>query len=287
MKTCLVVVFNSPYPSNVPILLQLYADRFDHVCFLTHEPADHPNAIQIEGESYYFHNFFLQAFDKIRGYDYYIITHDDAVLHPQLNQTNLWSRFSIPDNSICLRNIDIVPRNSKWFWADPFGYSVVDRCSSLRTFLTDHFSFLCSRFSEQAAPFRLSHLPDPLYQMRHHGPPLLFGGGPNADLLLLPRAAFEQLVAKIELLNYPGLFVEIVVPTAALLTDFPLYLLQRNRHAPTHRQSRWFHILVRLSYMLLSDRLSHHPIKLAKVDPSSLRLFVKLYRAFVPTTRLP
>ena len=96
MRVCLVVVFNTPFTSNIPLLMELYNGRFDSVFFLTHKPEAYQNAIGVEGESFYFHNFFLQAFESIRGFDYYVVTHDDAVLHPKLSKRNLFSAFEIP-----------------------------------------------------------------------------------------------------------------------------------------------------------------------------------------------
>ena len=211
--------------ANIPLLNELYAGRFDGIFYLTHKPEGYPNALGVEGESYYFHNFLLQAFERMRGYDYYVITHDDAILHPQLNKHDLWTRFAIPARFHCVRNVDIVPRGSAWAWAQRWGYDVVDASPPLQAILTDRFPHLSKRFVQDVFPQGCSRFRDAPVRLEAQGAPMLFGGGPNADLLFLPARALEDLVGAIRLLNFPGLFVEIVVPMAVLLTDWPIHLL--------------------------------------------------------------
>ena len=86
-----------------------------------------------------------------------------------------------------------------------------------------------------------------------------------------------DVVDRIRLLNYPGLFVEIVIPIAIMLTDWPIHILRAGNHAPFHRQSRWLGILFRLMLIACGQRVSHHPIKFGKASRISRRLFVAAY----------
>jgi len=279
MKVCLIVVFNSPFPRNIPILLDLYRGRFDQIFFLTHQTGGYDNALPVQGHSHYFHNFYLQWLDCLLGYDYYVITHDDAVLHPQLNKHNLWQRFAIPQDAICLRNIDIVPRDSPWSWAWKGGYDIVDANQELKTLLENEHAHLLQRFERDIASFGLSRYGDPVRRIQQQKP-MLYGGGANADLLFMNARGFEKLMEKIQLLNHPGLFVEIVVPMAALLTDQPIYLLGASHHAPVHRQSFLLNILLSLFLLLAGDRISFHPIKFGKAQVRTRQLFLKLYHSW-------
>lgn len=275
-KVCLIVTFNSPFVSNIPVLLDLYKSRFDQIFFLIHEPEKYENALKVEGKSHYFHNYFLQNFEQIRGYDYYIFTHDDAILHPQLNKHNLWSHFSIPYNAICLRNIDLVPRESSWSWAWQGGYDVVDTNPRLRNFLIEQHPQLCANYLKFIAPFQFDKYADLENIVKKHRAPLLFGGGANADLMFMSGKAMENLMEKIELLNFPGFFVEIVVPMAILLTDWPVYLLRYGRHAPIHFP-RGRGILWKLLVLVFGSRISYHPIKIGTSHPLIRKIFVFLY----------
>lgn len=275
-KTCLVITFNSPYVANIPILLDLYASRFDKIFFLTHKPEGYKDALRIDGKSNYFHNYFLQSLEQIRGYDYYIFTHDDAVLNPKLDKHNISSRFSIPRSAICVRNIDLVPRDSPWVWASRGGYDIVDINLQLKNLLTELHPRLCKNYLGKIIQFHCSKYDDPKKIIGEHPLPLLFGGGANADLIFMPGQAMEELMEKISLLNFPGFFVEIVIPMAILLTDYPIYLLESNPRAPIHYSRNGF-ILSRLAVLALKDCISLHPIKFGIAHPLALKLFTLFY----------
>jgi hypothetical protein len=275
-KVCLIITFNSPFAANIPILSELYKSRFDKIYFLIHKPEGYQNALRINGESFYFHNYFLQNLEQIRGYDYYVFTHDDAILHPRLNKHDLWERFSIPENALCVRNIDLVPRDSSWNWAWHGGYEVVDNNPQLRDLVNELHPHLCKSFLKYVAPFHQSKYSDPEKIIREQGPPLLFGGGANGDLMFMPGLAMERLMEKVSLLNFPGFFVEIVIPMAILLTDWPIYLLRTNPHAPIHNPRRGF-ILSKLGVITLLNRMSYHPIKFGMAHPLARKSFISLY----------
>jgi hypothetical protein len=205
-----------------------------------------------------------------------VFTHDDAILHPRLNKTNLWARFSIPQNALCVRNIDLLPRDSPWKWTWHGGYDVVDGNPRLRDLVNELHPHLCENYLKYVAPFHQSKYRDPEKIMRERVPPLLFGGGANADLMFIPGPAMEKLMENVSNLNFPGLFVEIVIPMAILLTDWPIYLLRTNQHAPIHYPRRGF-ILSRLAVLVLLNRISFHPIKFGMAHPLSRKLFVSLY----------
>ncbi len=283
MKTCLLIIFNSPFAANIPLLEALYRSRFDRVVFVLTEDARRPDAIRVHGESKTFHNFLLQAFDDVQGYDYYIVTHDDAILTPRLIPSRLFTDFGVPLDAICLRDISVVPRHSTWHWATHGGYDVVDSFPEVRELLSKVHPILCERY--------LSIIPQGPRQaiaklMEQQLPPMLFGGGPNADLIFAPGHAFEELMDKIRILNQPELFVELVVPMAALLTRCPVYLLSAGRHCPIHRPfplSSRLPVALRLAFLIASNRLSYHPIKFGGVGELSKRNFVRLYRMFNKT----
>lgn len=279
MRVCLVVCFNSPFLANIPILEQIYKDRFDDIYFLmplAEVNYANKNIITVSGKSIYFHNYFLQAYENLRGYDYYVITHDDAVLNPRFNKNDFMSRFSLPRENICIRNIDIVPRTSPWHWAWHGGYDIVDGNDQLRSLLNKLSPLMLENYYKQVSnryPLKKDGFK---YENRNIETPVLFGGGANADLLLMPGKAFDELVEKIILLNFPGLFVEIVIPMAILLTNRPIYFLNSGSHKPIFlRHSLSMPLL--LALMLIRNNIACHPVKFGKSNSLKKKIFLSLY----------
>jgi hypothetical protein len=280
MKTALIVVFNNPFPKNIPLLDRLYRSKFDKIFYLIDAPSIYPGMVPVKGISYNFQNFYLQAFDQIRGSDYYFITHDDALLNPRFRPATAFSHFNLPEDAICIRNIEMIPNDAAWHFTWKGVYDVVQKNENLQSVLQSFKPHLIQRYQNQILPVGCSRYDMAKWEKTVNSQSeILFGNGAFSDILMMPGIALQDLVASLQMLQAPDLFVEAAIPTAILLTQWKIHLMASSSHAPTYfwgkeTQKHAFSYLFR---MLKEDRIAVHPIKLGKMKKFQRWAFINMY----------
>jgi hypothetical protein len=92
VKTCLIIVFNHRYDKNIPVLEKIYAGRFSHIYFLVpFYNGDHPRVIPVYESSNYFQSFLAQGYHRFfnEEFSHYLFLGDDCILNPSINESNV------------------------------------------------------------------------------------------------------------------------------------------------------------------------------------------------------
>jgi hypothetical protein len=101
MKINIVIVFNHPYEPNIEILQSYYASKFSSVFFLSpFYNGDSDNVIPIYRGSFDHASFICDTirFPEISNCDYMLITHDDVLINPVINQNNLFEKLNLSES---------------------------------------------------------------------------------------------------------------------------------------------------------------------------------------------
>jgi hypothetical protein len=91
-SACLVIVFNHRYDRNIPVLEKMYRPRFRHIRFLVpFYDGDREDVIPVYESSHYFQSYFAQGFHGFfkDEFSHYIFIGDDCILNPAVNEGNL------------------------------------------------------------------------------------------------------------------------------------------------------------------------------------------------------
>ena len=102
-SVALIIIYNHPHPSNVPILEGIYRGRFSHVFhlmpFYQGDAPDGANVIPVFEQSFYFQGHIAQGFDRYFAdeYRHYIFVADDLFLNPMINENNYRAYFGLDD----------------------------------------------------------------------------------------------------------------------------------------------------------------------------------------------
>jgi len=89
MKTTLVIIFNHRFDRNLPVLRELYEDKFDHLLFLVpfYDGPD-PDVVPVIYGSHEFGGFVYNARDRLQALDcdFYVFAGDDLILRPDFDR---------------------------------------------------------------------------------------------------------------------------------------------------------------------------------------------------------
>lgn len=99
IKTCLIIVFNHRYDKNIPVLRKIYSPRFSHIYFLVpFYDGNDPDVIPVYESSYYFQSFFAQGYYRFfrNDFTHYIFAGDDCLLNSSLNENNFLTQTGLP-----------------------------------------------------------------------------------------------------------------------------------------------------------------------------------------------
>jgi hypothetical protein len=101
-KPCLIIIFNHRYDKNIPVLRQLYSPRFSHIYFLVpFYDGNDPSVIPVYESSFYFQSFFAQGFNRFfrEEHSHYIFAGDDCLLNPVINEDNYLAQTGLPEDA--------------------------------------------------------------------------------------------------------------------------------------------------------------------------------------------
>ena len=118
MKICLIVLFNHRYDKNLPLLEEMYRDRFSNRFYLVpFYDGDMDNVIPVYGRSIFFETYIAQAYTvlKNRGFDYFYIVADDMVINPVINENNLLDFFELREGESWIPHLRTLSEQP-YFW---------------------------------------------------------------------------------------------------------------------------------------------------------------------------
>ena len=128
MKTGLCIIFNHPFPEQLPLLRVLYGTRFDRLLFLVPFESMTANDVQtVYRGGYSFDGMIVEARERIKktmdDCDYIAFVHDDLLLSPKFNQANLHKHLALGTRDCFVpfaRKIAAPIDNWVWFYALPY-----------------------------------------------------------------------------------------------------------------------------------------------------------------------
>lgn len=97
---CLIVIFNHRYDKNLPVLENMYRDRFSCRYYIVpFYDGNLDNVIPVYGRSIFFQGYIAQAANIfIKGnFKHYLFIADDMIIHPQINENNYKDFFEVRD----------------------------------------------------------------------------------------------------------------------------------------------------------------------------------------------
>lgn len=97
---CLVVIFNHRYDKNLPVLEEMYRERFANRYYLVpFYDGVMENVIPVYGRSIFFQGYIAQGANIFmkQEFKHYLFIADDMILHPQINDKNYKDFFEVAD----------------------------------------------------------------------------------------------------------------------------------------------------------------------------------------------
>lgn len=99
-KIALIVLFNHRYDKNLPLLEEMYRERFSNRFYIVpFYDGEMENVIPVYGRSIFFEIYIAQAYNvlKNKGFDYFYIVADDMIINPAINENNLLEFLELQD----------------------------------------------------------------------------------------------------------------------------------------------------------------------------------------------
>ncbi len=108
----MLVIYNHRYDKNIPIVENLYKDKFSHIYHLMpFYDGERENVLSVYANSLHFQSYIAQAYQQIhkmkKQYTHYFVIADDMLLNPTINERNLFDFFKIDDKSCYIRDIRV------------------------------------------------------------------------------------------------------------------------------------------------------------------------------------
>ncbi|NDW09092.1 hypothetical protein [Dysgonomonas sp. 520] len=115
----LVFIYNHRFDKNIPILEDIYKDRFSNIFHLMpFYDGDKENVIPIYEHSFYFQGYIAQASKILKekgNFEHFMFVGDDLLLHPSVNENNYKEFFTISsDESFTTFIHDLMKTGEYW-----------------------------------------------------------------------------------------------------------------------------------------------------------------------------
>lgn len=101
-KACLIIVFNHRYDKNIPVLEKMYSGRFSHIYYLVpFYNGTRQDVIPVYESSNFFQSFFAQGYHRFfkEDFSHYIFVGDDCILNPAINETNFPQQTGLAEDA--------------------------------------------------------------------------------------------------------------------------------------------------------------------------------------------
>ena len=237
-KTGLVIIFNHCYEKNISKLRKIYGDRFSEIRFLM--PfyfGQEQDVIPVYESSYYFQGFVAQAYTQLMGMDveYFLFIADDLIINHEINEWNAAKKLRLSrEKEIFCFNFSELNRPGQYLWCHtrnsslPFrdrGVEWRDKLPSKEEAFAIFKDFMRRDYPKEYedALFQgcdCSEEEKNLFYKNNGGTkevpyPLAWG---YSDIFAVKKTSMRKVAHVFGIFAAMGLFVEIAVPTAIVLT---------------------------------------------------------------------
>lgn len=106
-KIALFVIYNHRYDRNIPIIEELYREKFRYIFHIVpFYDGEKKNVIPVYESSFRFQSYISQAYQhtKNHGFTHFFIIADDMILNPKLAESNLLEEVGIDENTCFITN---------------------------------------------------------------------------------------------------------------------------------------------------------------------------------------
>ena len=242
-KVGLFIIYNHRFDKNIPILEELYKNKFEHIYhIIPFYDGERENVISVYERSHFFEGYIAQAYQQIKkiAFDHYFFVADDMILHPSVTQNNLNEYFGIDANTSYLPDF-IQFHESNWiqikraFEYNPVTSPGVEITNDLPKL--EYFKEKFNKFGLGMKPIKFesvygynkfsfknffSFFRKSIYKARisNNGYlkidlPLV---GSYSDILIVDKNTMPKFAHYCGVFAASGLFVEIAIPTALVLS---------------------------------------------------------------------
>ena len=253
-----MVIFNHNFEKNIPVIRRIYARRFSQVVqLMPFYSGNDPDVIRVFGNSFQFHAYIAQARRFLHAIpcDRYLFIGDDLVLNPELNEGSLAALMKLDGHTCFHPGMHDVSRGEFYrgtmeahnFGVPPPGldpsalqgiptydeaFSILHRKGLMATTRLRRVKPYLPLFEKpwrqhgyenyKILRARLWHLRNSLkywFENRVAAYPVVFG---YSDIFSIPRVYFDEYCDFLEVFASIGMFVELAIPTAFALHDWPM-----------------------------------------------------------------
>ena len=117
-KICLLILFNHRFDKNIPLLDEMYRERFSHIRYIVpFYDGPREDVIPVYGRSIFFQTYIAQAYNVLKGegFDYFYIIADDMIINPKINETNIEQFFELKSGESWIPHLRTI-REQPYFW---------------------------------------------------------------------------------------------------------------------------------------------------------------------------
>lgn len=297
MKIALLIVYNHRFDRNIPILEHMYEGRFSHIFHIVPFYDGHlSNVIPVYDSSYQFQGYIAQAYQHIKGmgFTHYFVVADDMVIHPRINEKNLYEKLDIDSDCCYMQKLIKFQENEKlWRLDEALKYNPTRRGCEIKNIIPSK-ELAEKRFVEigiptQTIPFKLIRRLFKIFTFSRNrwltnfeclyilacnrGRTLqypLVGG--YSDIFIVTTDVMPSFVQFCGAFAATRLFVEIAIPTAMVLSgakikfdkDVALRAMPLWSENDKSFLQKYNNSLAALIADYPKDVLFMHPIKLSK-----------------------
>ena len=296
-RVCLVIVFNHRFEANLEKLDEIYGERFpDRVHVMPFYEGSREDVIPVLETSFCFQGYLAQAFPRFASeqFTHYVFAADDLMLHPSLNSENIVAELGLDEQTGYIKSLTGIG-NQPLNWPHlrraitPF----LERNGVDWHALLPSESEALARLSVHGVDLGMHHWRDVRdargrIRLRRRSTrwavSYLAGGRGRrvppypmvvaySDFVVLPAASANAFMRYCGVLAAMGVFVEVALPTALLLTT-PRVRTEADTHwrgkevwtktADADILAEHDASLPRLLQGFAPDQLYLHPVKLSK-----------------------
>ena len=291
-KIALLVVYNHRFDKNIPRVQNLYKDRFSSIYHIVpFYDGENPgvDVIPVYESSYYFEGYISQAYTHLKGkgFTHFFVIADDLILHPKVNEYNLWECVGANEDECFIPSKPKVFQKLDYYWDsvyDAINYRVKQDGVEVEKILPSYdeakqrlekHGFPVGRVPLKAfAPSdRLScvRLMKNLKGVLFRRTPIYPLVGCYSDIFMVTADVMESFCTYCGAFAATNLFVEVAVPSALVFSsdkikfDDDLLLHDGSLwNDEVHRLDKYNNNLSSLMNDFPSDKLFIHPVKLSK-----------------------
>jgi hypothetical protein len=254
MSVALIVIYNHRYDRNIPVVENIYRDRFSDIYHVVpFYDGDRPNVIPVYEHSFYFQGYIAQAarFFVKAQYDHYFFVADDMVLNPEVNEHNYRTYLRLDEQSSYISAfLTLHEVQASWPWTQrAYAYQMKKRGVEVEKEIPSYDEALAKfrKFGLTIEPLAfdklypakwhmspggmISFLKNRIvkYRYRFHGKklelvyPLV---GAYSDIFVVSAQAIKKFCHYCGVFAATELFVEIAIPTALVLSSEKIVLEQ-------------------------------------------------------------